>query len=381
MTRLVRSDDLSVEEQDASHVTVFHRDSAARWKVSRSVYRFLLAFDTPRTLAEVAGGAPTPALRAHVDRLRAQGMLVDADAPPEAHRASRTAVAYRFAGAPAHDARPADCVVLGVPYDLGGALDCRLAPAALRHKSFDYPYAIDFSTGRPRGWFATGRGHRVLEGVALADAGDVRVEYGERQRELFARIARVLDEVAPPGAVPVVLGGDRSLTWAAVDHARRRGPLAVVQLAARPAVADSADFVTADGVVAQVARLPGVEAALAVGGLDGDPREASAAGAAVWSAAFTRASGPAALARRLGRDRAIHLSIDLSVATRAYVGAGGLTVAEIVEAVRAIGADHQIVAIDLVGLDLARREAPVSTAIACYLAIAAMSAACDRSRA
>jgi agmatinase len=390
-TRLVRSDELAVEAQDDTHVTVFHHGSAARWKVSRSVYRFLLAFDTPHTLAEVAGGEPAPALLAQVDRLRARGMLVDADAPPPAdHAPPRTAVAYRFAGAPAcsRDASAADCVVLGVPYDLGDTVDCRLAPAAIRQKSLDYTYEIAFSNGRPRGWFAADRGQRILEGITIADAGDVRVEYGENQRELFARIERVLDEVAPPGSVPVLLGGDRSVTWAALDHARRRGPLSLVQLAARPAVEDGAaeGFVTADGVVAQVARLPGVEAALAVGGLQGDAHgEESETGAILWSAAFARAAGPTALARRLGHDRAVHLSIDMSATTRDYArpqprGAGGLTLAEIAEAVRAIGADHRIVAIDLVGLDLQRREAPVSIAVACHLVLCAMSAACDRGR-
>jgi agmatinase len=260
-TRLVRSDDLAVEAQDDTHVTVFHHGSAERWKVSRSVYRFLLAFDTPQTLAEVTGGESAPVLLAQVDQLRARGMLIDADAPRATDRAPpRTAVAYRFAGAPAcsRDASAADCVVLGIPYDLGDAVDCRLAPAAIRQKSLDYTYEIAFSTGRPRGWFDAGRGQRILEGITIADAGDVRVEYGEDQRELFARIERVLDEVAPPGSVPVLLGGDRSATWAAVRHLRGREPLSLVQLAARPAVEDGAaeHFVTADGVLAQVARLP-----------------------------------------------------------------------------------------------------------------------------
>jgi arginase family enzyme len=186
-----------------------------------------------------------------------------------------------------------------------------------------------------------------------------------------------------------MLGGDRSITWAVADHARRRGPLALVQFAARPAITDCAGdgFVTADGVVAQVARRRGVEVVLAVGGSQGDAhREVSATGAVLWSAAFTRAAGPAALARRIGTEGAVHLSLDMSATTRDYArplpdgAARGLTLAEITEAVRAIGADHRIVAIDLVGLDLQRREAPVSIAVACHLALCAMSAACDRPR-
>lgn len=388
MTRLVRSDELAVEAQDDTHVTVVHHGSAERWRVSRSVHRFLLAFGTPHTLAEVIGGEPPAALVAQVAELVARGLLLDADAPPVSRAPLCTAVAYRFAGAPAcpRAQGPNNCVdfvVLGVPYDLGGAIECRLAAAAIRQKSLDYVYAIDFSTGLPRGWFDAGRCQRILEGKTFGDAGDVRVDYGEPQRELFARIGRVLDDVAPPCAVPVVLGGDRSITFAVADHLRRRGPLSVIQLAGQAAVAGApADFVTADGVAARLAQLAGIDAVVSVGDRDGDPHgEQSAAGVTLWSAAFARTAGPAALASRLGTDRAVYLSIDLGVTARDYARLhGGLALAELAEAVRAIGAAHRIVAIDLVGLDVSRSAAPVAIAAACHLALCAMSAACDRPR-
>ena len=437
-TPLILSDDLALEAQDGTHVTVFHRGSAARWKMSRAAYRFLLAFEAPRTVGEVAADEPSARLWSHVRALVAKGVLLDAEAPRGAHLARlRTAVAYRFCNAPAfaHAAPRPGCVVLGVPYDLGDDIDSRSAPAAIRQKSLDHAYEIHFSTGRPRGWFDANRDRRILEGVTIADAGDVHVEYGEDQRDLFARIGRALEEVCACGTVPVLLGGDRSITWAAVDHMRRLCPLTVVQFAKRPAIAACAvdGFVPAESALRRLSPLEGVGAVFAVAGLEGDPHgEESAAGAVLWSAAFLREAGPSALARRLtllcqntagpghywaepsGRPhsrpgnplasaprisssptvdtvgpsagRGIYLSIDMSATTRDYVrprsssAAAGLTLAEIAETVRAIGAAHRIRAIDIVGLNTRRREAAVSSVVACHLALGAMSAACDGPR-
>jgi agmatinase len=390
--RLVLSDDLAIEAQDDTHVTVFHRSSAARLKMSRAAYRFLLAFDAPRTVGEVVCGQASAHLFAQVRLLVERGMLLDADAPPAAVEIARlrTAVAYRFCNAPtlAPAAPGADFVVVGVPYDLGGDIDSRSAPALIRQKSLDHAYEVRLSTGRPRGWFDANRARRILEGATIADAGDVHVEYGEDQRDLFARIGRALEDVCPPGSVPVLLGGDRSITWATVDHMRRRGPLTVVQLARRPAVdAGAGDaFVAADAVARLLSPLEGVDAVFAIGGLEGDDHGAECAGGAtLWSAAYLRQAGAGTLAERLGDDRAIHLSVDMSATTRDYVrpraaGEAGLALAEIVEVIRTLGAAHRVVSIDIVGLDTQHPEAAVSSAVACQLALCAMSAACDGAR-
>ncbi len=397
-TRFVLSDEIVLENQDDTHVTLVDRASCARSRLSRAAYRFLRGFETPQTLQQAADGRDVAGLSPQVRHLVARGLLVDADAPHAMPAPRlRTAVAYRFCNAPS-PSTTADFVVLGVPYDLGGEGDCRDAPTAIRRKSFDYPYQLRIEDGKPRGWFDANRGARVLEGATIADAGDVSVEYGENQRTLFARIGAALASVGVASAdadgrsVPVVLGGDRSITAALAAHLGGARPLTVVQFAATPALAEVQDphSVAVDAVGTHAARLPGVQAfhafccASDVATRDAD-NSANAQGGIVHPVTRLRRDAPDAIARALGTALDLHLSIDLSLARVASPTSDGsavldLALHEIDALIRALGATHRIVGIDLVGLDL-RADAPaVSTAIACHLAMTAMDAAYVRHR-
>lgn len=391
-TRFVLCDDVALESQDDTHVTLVNRASSARSRLSLAAYRFLRGFDVPRTLQQAAGGSNGAALLPQVRQLIARGLLVDADAPDAVTAPRlRTAVAYRFCNAPSLSAA-ADFVVLGVPYDLGGDGDCRDAPAAIRRKSFDYAYQLRVEDGRSRGWFDANRGTRILEGATIADAGDVLVEYGEDQRTLFARIGAALasiDVASRSGTaqcVPVVLGGDRSITAAVAAHRSAARPLTVVQFAATAALGEAQDphSVAADAVGTHVSNLPGIQAFHAFCcTFDSATADASAnarGSAVVHPAARLRRGPPDAVARAVGTALDLHLSIDLGLARIAPPTGDGadvrdLALHEIDALIRALGAAHRIVAIDLVGLDL-RADAPtVSTAIACHLAMTAMEAA------
>lgn len=393
-TRFVLCDDVALESQDDTHVTLVNRASSARSRLSLAAYRFLRGFDVPRTLQQAAGGSNGAALLPQVRQLIARGLLVDADAPDAVTAPRlRTAVAYRFCNAPSLSAA-ADFVVLGVPYDLGGDGDCRDAPAAIRRKSFDYAYQLRVEDGRSRGWFDANRGTRILEGATIADAGDVLVEYGEDQRTLFARIGAALasiDVASRSGTaqcVPVVLGGDRSITAAVAAHLSAARPLTVVQFAATAALGEAQDpgTVAADAVGTHVSNLQGIQAFHAFccafdGATDDADTSAKARGnGVVHPAARLRRDPPDAIARALGTALDLHLSIDIGLARIAPPAADGasvrdLALREIDALIRALGAAHRIVGIDLVGLDL-RADAPtVSTAIACHLAMTAMSAA------
>lgn len=394
-TRFVLCDDVALESQDDTHVTLVNRASSARSRLSRAAYRFLRGFDAPQTLQQAAGGGDGAALLPQVQQLIARGLLVDADAPDAVVAPRlRTAVAYRFCNAPSLSAAAADFVVLGVPYDLGGDGDCRDAPAAIRRKSFDYAYQLRVDDGRPRGWFDANLGKRILEGATIADAGDVLVEYGEDQRSLFARIGAALASIGVASRdgtaqhVPVVLGGDRSITAAVAAHLSAARPLTVVQFAATAALgeAQAPGSVAADAVGTHVSNLQGIQAfhafCCAFDGAAGDADTAAKArtNGVVHPAARLRRDPPDAIARALGTALDLHLSIDIGLARIAPPATDGVSVRdlalhEIDALIRALGAAHRIVGIDLVGLDL-RADAPtVSTAIAGHLAMTAMSAA------
>lgn len=390
--RLIVSADLALESESDTHVTVIDKELATRLKMSRAMYRFLLLFVVPRTLGEVLSAESTARVLPELRLLLDKRILVDADAPPQAIAARlRATVPYRFCNAPAYakaDATP-DFTVLGVPYDLAGTSDCRLAPTAIRQKSLDYLYQVRFDDGRPQGWFDVNRGRWVLGGATIADAGDVYVHYGEDQAELFARISAAIDEVCASRTVPVVLGGDPSVTYATAASLCSRGPLTVVQFAATPAIATVADegAVFADGFAARVLRIDGVQRMVSLGACCTGPVAGSCPdGVLLRSAADLRSREPGDVLSEWGRDLRVHLSIDLSVATPACMKpdesgiAPGLTLHEIRTWIQSLGAMHRVVGIDIVGLDMQSESAGLSAIIGCQLALVAMSASHDRAR-
>jgi agmatinase len=359
--RLVVSDDLALESQDETHVIVVNTASAARIKLSVSAYRFLKAFSSPRRIDQVVPDQALvlPQVRMLIDKQ----MLVDADAPIAADTARvRTAVAYKFCGAPAHakSTKP-DFLILGVPYDLAGDIDSRLAPALIRQKSLDYSYQLEFGDGRPRGWFDVNRGVWMLRGAKLADAGDVPVEYGEDQARFFERVAGALSECRTDQSVPVILGGDRSVTRAALVGLRHDRKLTVVQITGNPECA------TSEGAGQRLLQLDEVERVVSLGPCRDDPR-----------------GGPEEIVRAWGNELSVYLSIDLSIVAEAYMKAAtagpsaGPTLSETKQLIAAIGKFHHIVGIDLVGLDLRSPSPELTAIIGCHLALAAMSAAHDR---
>ncbi|NVJ09430.1 arginase family protein [Myxococcus sp. AM001] len=378
--RLVLSDDWILESQDETHVTVANTATAARMKLSTAAYQFLKAFAKPRRLDEVVSPGAMAGARAQVGKLLEKQLLLDADAP-RADRALRlrTTVPYRFCNAPAYTAA-SDFVVLGVPYDLAGTVDCRGAPTAIRQKSLDYLYRMRITDGRPNGWFDANRETWILRGATLADAGDVYVEYGEDQSELFGRISSALEELGE-GAVPVVLGGDSSVTYAVAAALRRRGPLTVVQLSAEPvtAPASASEVFGTDEVAARLLQLEGIERFVSLGA----PTTSSASlgdRVMLYDVPTLRRAPLDTLACDWGGKAAVHLSIDLGVTKPEYLrtdehgASAGLSQSELRSIITALGRRHRLVGIDLVGLDTRSGFAHLSAAVACDLALTAMDA-------
>lgn len=378
--RLMVCDDLALESRDETHVVVVNTATAARIKLSHSAYRFLKAFESPRRLGQVVPDQAATRLLPQVRMLIDKQMLVDADSPASADPARlRTAVAYKFCGAPAYaQSTKPDFLIFGIPYDLAGDTDSRLAPALIRRKSLDYSYQLDFGDGRPRGWFDVNRGAWMLRGATLADAGDIPVEYGEDQACYFERVGRALAECRAEQSVPVILGGDRSVTCAAVGGLRHDRKLTVVQITAKP------ERAAAEGAGQHLLRMDKVERVVSLGGCHDDPGGSPCEGLLLCSADRLRQCGPEEIVRAWGDKLPIYLSIDLSIATEAYMKAAtaglppGLTLHKLRMLIAAIGNFHSIVGIDLVGLDLRSRSPELTAIIGCHLALAAMSAAHDR---
>lgn len=351
--RLMVSDDIVMESQSDTHVVVVHLATGTRTRLSQSAYRFVRAFQTPGRLDQIVAPGDLDLILPKIRLLLAKRLLCDADRPdPEPCARLRSAVAYKFCNAPALvDGNPADFVVLGVPYDLAGDTDSRLAPGLIRQKSLDYPYRRRFGDGHPQGWFDADCARWILEGATIADAGDVLVDHGECRARFEARVGAALAALETGRSIPVILGGDRGVTAAAVRGLRGSPSFGIVQITTDPARA------AAEGAGRQLLDLPHVRQLVHC---DGSGTET------VETGVGSRAVSPAAAG-----DLAVYLSIDL--AGLASPNAEGLKAC-----IRAIGARHPILAIDLVGIDMQARSANLTGILACHLALTAMHAARDR---
>lgn len=392
--RWVLARSLCVEQIDEAAATIYLRSNGARVRIARALYRVLLQFEQPRTLLEAAGSAQrAERLAGPFARLRAKGFVLAQDeAETAAPRRVLMDAPVRLFDCPAQKLVPArtDVVVLGMPYDFGdrAAAGARNAPQAIREVSVQTLYAIDRRSGRPRGWFDADRGCAILQGVSIADAGDVFVDYGESQGTAFARLDTALERLLGDGAMALLLGGDGSIAWPAIARAQARQPLAVVRIGGPgPCTGDSDEgFVSAASLPQRALRLPGVERWLQIAarGVDAGvptPRRWQGLSAGEW-----RRDGAAALAARLPPAQPIYLSLDLSVL--AGVGdrlAGGghargerFDYPELHGLLCALGAAHPILGLDVVGAIPARPGWNVAAMTALHLVLTALSAAKDR---
>jgi len=144
-----------------------------------------------------------------------------------------------FLGVPACDLdddaalRAADVVVVGAPFDGGTShrAGARFGPQAIRQACY-----LSHDGSRPS------LALRVdgLRDLRVVDAGDVEMFSGDIERALGAlRVA--VAKVATAGAMPVVLGGDHSITWpdvTGVADQHGHGSVAVVHFDAH---ADTGD--------------------------------------------------------------------------------------------------------------------------------------------
>jgi agmatinase len=253
-----------------------------------------------------------------------------------------------------------DVAVVGAPFDLHvtNRPGARYGPRALRAQAY-HPgtYHLDL-------------GVEVFDHLEVVDYGDAHCPHGQPERG-HANIRERVSEVASRGIVPVILGGDHSITWpaatAVADH-HGWGNVGVVHFDAH---ADTADII--DGNLAShgtpMRRL--IESGAVRGrnfvqvGLRGywPPAETFAwmqeqqmrwhlmqeiwerGAAAVIADAVTEA---------LDGCGAIYLSVDIDVLDPGFAPAtgtpepGGMNPADLLRAVRAIALGTNLVAMDVV---------------------------------
>ncbi len=127
------------------------------------------------------------------------------------------------------DVLSADVAVLGIPWDEGSSFrpGCRLGPRDIRQ--YSVRYAFRQRGVQDAGYWDIDYRKRFLEGVKLVDTGDVDIIYTDLPRT-FDLISESVSALLDRGVLPVLLGGDHSVTYPIVRAFSRFPRLDIVHL-------------------------------------------------------------------------------------------------------------------------------------------------------
>jgi agmatinase len=269
----------------------------------------------------------------------------------------------------------ADVGFVGVPFDAGtnDRPGARFGPAAIRDASTRYEPDEDWS-----GWIDAERGVRILEGVSMADVGDVDVRTVDLL-ENFTIITDAARLVRKNCRVPVFVGGDHAITFPIV-RAFDDTPLTLIQFDAHQDYTDEKFGVrySHDNHMRRSSELPHVRRIVQIG-LRGvlerfEPYEAAQRDGVVIAPAerIVRDGVPAALASLPGSGAA-YVTIDIDVLDPAgapgtgYPEPGGIGYYQLKEALLLVARKYDIVAFDLTEVDPIYDAAGVTPRIAAKL--------------
>ncbi|BAQ08894.1 arginase/agmatinase/formimionoglutamate hydrolase, arginase family [Bacillus sp. OxB-1] len=121
------------------------------------------------------------------------------------------------------DQLDADVAIIGVPYDMGTAYraGARLAPRRIREAST--------LGNNEEGFYDHERNEVFLKGVKIVDCGDVDILHGDLTYS-FKNIEEDVRKIVKKGALPVVIGGDHSITAAIGKGLNQVGDFCVIQI-------------------------------------------------------------------------------------------------------------------------------------------------------
>jgi agmatinase len=380
-----------LENMEENWAVLFHEDTGARVQVSTRVHRLLLALRSPASVRELVGASA--GLDRLLNKLYDRGFLVDAQQitshterrllMPSTHTlfhcprvATGNAVGWT-----------ADIVALGVPFDLGSTVvgGQRHGPSALRVASNQFVYETALHDGRPLGWYDIDCGTHILEGIRIVDAGDFCFEYGEAVESIYDRMGLIWESLYQTGAMPVVLGGDHSITYPLVERLQRDGDITLVWFDAhtdesfhRPEQSHHYG-----NVLTRLLGLKGVDRVVRVGtrGAVSARKDLHGDRVRTISARELNQFGPAVLREAIPLDSRAYISIDLDVLDPSVAPAvgtpvpGGLTLRELEDAITVAALRTRVAAMDLVELNPERALGQVTASVASRVLLTMLHAA------
>ena len=130
------------------------------------------------------------------------------------------------------DELSANIAFLGLPYDGGGEQFCRantkFAPKAMREARSIFVYTDPVLGTSANGWFNIDTGEWLLKGVTMADCGNVNIRPDLNNERNFERATAAVRKLLGRGAVPLVIGGDHTISYPVVRAFDKYAPLDIV---------------------------------------------------------------------------------------------------------------------------------------------------------
>ncbi len=299
----------------------------------------------------------------------------------------RWAYPRSFFGAPiCEDIEKLDAQVafLGVPFDQGttNRPGARFGPNSIRD-TMVYRYVNTWREGggdEAPGYFDLDTEATYLEGVSMADCGDVNVAPSNVTLG-FDRLTRSVRTILDRGALPVIVGGDHAITFPSVRAYDRYEPLDIVHFDAHLDYSHSyqGEVLFAHGSpIRRCSELSFVRNITSVGlrAVRKDPyREAIQRGVQIISTRRFRDLGPQRVAESIPEATNLYVTIDIDVLDPIQApgtgtpAVGGLFYQELSEALRLLPSRGRIVGIDLVEVAPAYDHAEVTSRVAAQLII------------
>jgi agmatinase len=177
-------------------------------------------FASPADLDEVCAKQPRArSARSFLDQCVAEHLLLAVDDADRAVLPDAVRPDHTFLGAPSLAAAATletdlTFAFIGIPWDrdVSGRAGARFGPSAVRAASAAWAFGLDPLTRRPVGFFDAACQEHILDGVAFADVGDVLSLPGDAADVVRARMSSLVQRVVETGAIPLVVGGDHSIT-------------------------------------------------------------------------------------------------------------------------------------------------------------------------
>ncbi|WP_051054064.1 arginase family protein [Fibrella aestuarina] len=222
---------LSVRSRSAGNYQIAHLLTGKQYQITADVARILALLQktaTPSQLCDALPDLPPTAIDRTIRFLTSEKLIIDAAHSAHEDLFHINQLTNRLFNLPDHQRRSEDpgVVFIGVPYGGGNGISpgCDRFPSVVRaytkQQKINLGPDANLANVHFRGLYATTPPTRLTDRLLagdLRDWGDLLFFPFESATDVYAKIGRAVQLTAQRGQVPVLLGGDHSISYAGIQ--------------------------------------------------------------------------------------------------------------------------------------------------------------------